>query len=115
MQFLTDICAIEFQKISFPRCHPLIWLQHEFKCHTVKDVDSIIYAEIQDKEKDPICYDIVSQFIIHDPYGMAYPNAQCMKFGSCSKHFPKCFKFETTFDNNGFIYYKCSNSSKNCH
>jgi hypothetical protein len=115
LQFLTNICAIEFQKIGFPCCHLLIWLQHEFKCHTIEDVDSIIYAGIQDKKKDPICYGIVSQFMIHDPCGMAYPNAQCMKFGSCSKHFPKCFKFETTFDNNGFFYYKCSNYPKNCH
>jgi hypothetical protein len=29
------------------------------------------------------------------------------------KHFPKRFKSKTTFDNNGFVYYICSNSPQN--
>jgi hypothetical protein len=53
----------------------LACLASEFKCRSVDSVDSIISAEIPDKNVDPLCHDIVSKFMIHGPCGTAKPNA----------------------------------------
>jgi len=64
-------------------------------------------AEIPDKNQDPVCYEIVSKFMMHGPYSAANPKAQCMEKNKCSKRFPKKInKDATVFDNNGFVYYK---------
>jgi hypothetical protein len=71
----TDVCAIEFKKRGLPHTYILVWLASEFKCRSVDSVDSIISAEIPDKNVDPLCHDIVSKFMIHGPCGTAKPNA----------------------------------------
>uniref|UniRef100_A0A6N2LNR1 Helitron helicase-like domain-containing protein n=1 Tax=Salix viminalis TaxID=40686 RepID=A0A6N2LNR1_SALVM len=71
-----------------------------------KDVDSIVSAEIPCKITDPICYNIVSKFMIHGPYGLPNQKSKCMNKGKCSKSFPKQFRATTIFDDNGFVYYK---------
>lgn len=57
----------------------MVWLGSDFKCCSSKDVDSIVYAEIPDMDKDPTCYDAVSCFMMHCPCGLANPNNKCMK------------------------------------
>ncbi|KAJ6951656.1 hypothetical protein NC653_040948 [Populus alba x Populus x berolinensis] len=74
---IADVCAVEFQKRGLPHTHLLVWLAPEFKFHSPEDVDSIISAEIPDRHQDPICYDIVSKFMMHGPCGAANPKAQC--------------------------------------
>uniref|UniRef100_A0A6N2KPV0 Helitron helicase-like domain-containing protein n=1 Tax=Salix viminalis TaxID=40686 RepID=A0A6N2KPV0_SALVM len=78
----------------------------EFKCRSAEDVDSIVSAEIPNKNTDPICYDIVSKFMIHGPCGLPNQKSKCMNKGKCSKSFPKTFRTSTIFDDNGFVYYK---------
>ncbi|XP_073265278.1 uncharacterized protein [Populus alba] len=68
---------VEFQKRGLPHTHLLVWLAPEFKFRSPEDVDSIISAEIPDKHQDPICYEIVSKFMMHGPCGAANPKAQC--------------------------------------
>jgi hypothetical protein len=84
----------------------LVWLASEFKCRTADDVDSIVFAEIPDKNIDPLFHEIVSKFMIHGPCGVAKPNAQCMLECIYAKSFPKKFKDSTVFGENGFVYYK---------
>jgi hypothetical protein len=91
----------------------LIWLHLNFKCRTTEDVDSIVSAEIPDKFTDPICYEIVSKFMIHGPCGLANPKSQCINEGVCSKRFPKKFKSQTVFDDNGFVYCRCRDLKDN--
>ncbi|XP_034918726.1 uncharacterized protein [Populus alba] len=73
---IADVCAVEFQKRGLPHTHLLVWLAPEFKFRSPEDVDSIISAEIPDKHQDPICYEIVSKFMMHGPCGAANPKAQ---------------------------------------
>uniref|UniRef100_A0A6N2KK71 ATP-dependent DNA helicase n=1 Tax=Salix viminalis TaxID=40686 RepID=A0A6N2KK71_SALVM len=75
---IADVYAIEFQNRGLPHTHILIWLAPEFKFKTSDDIDSIVSAEIPDKNIDPLCHEIVSKFMIHGPCGVARPGAQCM-------------------------------------
>jgi hypothetical protein len=84
----------------------LIWLHSNFKCRTAEDVDSIVSAEIPDKFTNPICYEIVSRFMIHGRCSLANPKSQNMNEGVCLKRFLKKFKSQTIFNDNGFVYYR---------
>jgi hypothetical protein len=103
--FEKDVCAVEFQKRWLPHTH-LIWLDAEFKCRNIKDMDYIVSSEIPNKNDDPICYDIVSKFMMYKPCGLINQKFKCMKKNKCSKSFLKPFKTATTYDDNGFVCYK---------
>nr|XP_028952599.1 uncharacterized protein LOC103405083 [Malus domestica] len=49
-----DVCTIEFQKRRLPHAHILIWLKKPYKCYSADDIDSIISAEIPNKNSDPL-------------------------------------------------------------
>ena len=102
----VDVHAIEFQKRGLPHTHILVWLASDFKFKTSDDIDSVVSAEIPDKNIDPLCHEIVSKFMIHGPCGVARPSAQCMSKDVCAKSFPKKFRSLTTLDENGFVYYR---------
>ena len=44
--------------------------------------------------------------MIHGTCGLVNPKSQCMNEGVCSKRFPKKFKTQTVFYDNGFVYYR---------
>ncbi|KAI9383363.1 hypothetical protein POPTR_013G071501v4 [Populus trichocarpa] len=71
--------TITVPKRGLPYTHLLVWLAPEFKFRSPKDVDSVISAEIPEKNQDPVCYEIVSKFMMHGPCGAANPKAQCME------------------------------------
>uniref|UniRef100_A0A6N2NFB7 ATP-dependent DNA helicase n=1 Tax=Salix viminalis TaxID=40686 RepID=A0A6N2NFB7_SALVM len=102
----SDVHSIEFQKRGLPHTHILVWLASKFKFRTSADIDSIVSAEIPDKNIDPLCHDIVCKFMLHGPCGVAKPGAQCMSGNVCTKSFPKKFRNSTTLDENGFVYYR---------
>ena len=52
MNFLTNICIIEFQKRGLPHAHIVIWLHDEDKPVNIEDIDKIISAEIPSKAMD---------------------------------------------------------------
>ncbi|XP_020094143.1 uncharacterized protein LOC109714116 [Ananas comosus] len=109
---IADLYTIEFQKRGLPHVHILVWLHADNKLPTPTDIDSIISAEIPDKNIDPIGYATVTKFMIHGPCGQANSKAPCMKKGQCSKHFPKEFRVETSFDENGFAIYRRRNDER---
>ncbi|KAG3024346.1 hypothetical protein PC121_g10533 [Phytophthora cactorum] len=49
----------------------------------------MVSDELPDKEKNSQLYETVTTCMIHGPCGAAYPNAVCMKDGTCTKGFPK--------------------------
>ncbi|KAH0735831.1 hypothetical protein KY285_011538 [Solanum tuberosum] len=66
----------------------------------------MITAEIPDMEVDPDGYNAVKNYMMHGPCGDLNPGCPCMKQGKCSKHFPKKFNNQTTFDADGFPIYR---------
>ena len=60
---------MQFPKRGLPYTHILIWLAFEFKFKTSDDIESIVSAEMLDKNIDPLCHGIVSKFMIHGPCG----------------------------------------------
>ncbi|XP_040368295.1 uncharacterized protein LOC112192958 isoform X3 [Rosa chinensis] len=105
-QVEADVCTIEFQKRGLPHAHMLFWLKRDYKCYTAADIDSIISAELPDKNVNPELFDIVSQFMIHGPCGQINPKSPCMKDGKCSKFFPKPYNTKTIFEANSPPTYK---------
>ncbi|XP_020111449.1 uncharacterized protein LOC109726322 [Ananas comosus] len=98
--------TIEFQKRGLPHAHILVWLQQEDKYLTTEAIDSIISAEIPDRDSDPLGYESVAKFMIHGPCGTLNFDSPCMKKGHCSKHFPKEYRQKTIINENGFAIYK---------
>ncbi|GKC30422.1 hypothetical protein Tco_1037716 [Tanacetum coccineum] len=69
-------------------------------------IDKYISAEIPDPVQDPKGYKLVTELIMHEPYGVANSHASCMQEGSCNKHFPKKYNDTTLFDTNGHTQYQ---------
>uniref|UniRef100_A0A6N2K990 Helitron helicase-like domain-containing protein n=1 Tax=Salix viminalis TaxID=40686 RepID=A0A6N2K990_SALVM len=63
----------------------------------VEDVDSIVSAEIPCKITDPICYNIVSKFMIHGPYGLPNQKSKCMNKGQVLQVFSKTISSNNDF------------------
>ncbi|XP_021729317.1 uncharacterized protein LOC110696333 [Chenopodium quinoa] len=97
---IANFYVIEFQKRGLPHAHILITLALEDKPKCPEDIDVIISAEIPDKDVDPLAFETVTKNMLHGPCG------PCLIDGKCSKHFPKKFCTETTFDDNGFVQYR---------
>ncbi|XP_031124334.1 uncharacterized protein LOC116027048 [Ipomoea triloba] len=102
------IYTIEFQKRRLPHAHIVIFLGSTGIVSSPELIDSLISAEIPDKEKDPEYHQAVEDFMIHGPCGLARKNSPCMVNGKCSKHFPKKFVDLSSFDQDGYpLYRRC--------
>ncbi|KAL0453879.1 UNVERIFIED_CONTAM: hypothetical protein Slati_1366000 [Sesamum latifolium] len=109
---LTVLYTIEFQKRGLPHAHIILFLHPDDKPRNAANIDKIISAELPDKEKDPVGYEAVVQFMIHGPCGSAYKNCACMENGKCSKHYPKNCQLETTLTEDGFSVYRRRDSKR---
>ena len=81
---LAYLYTIEFQKRGLPHAHVLLILARPYKPKTAADYDTIVSAEIPDKNRDPNTYETVVRSMIHGPCGKHKSNAPCMKNGKCS-------------------------------
>ncbi len=63
--------SVEFQKRGLAHAHILVWLKATLR---LENIDELISAEIPDKEKDPVLYDIVTKNMIHGPCGSINPS-----------------------------------------
>ena len=104
--------TVEFQKRGLPHVHILVFLRPEFKISSASEIDEIISAEIPDKDYQPQLYEVVTNFMIHGPCGLANPKSPCMKNQRCSKFFPKRFVDFTTLDEEGYPIYKRRDSGR---
>lgn len=93
---IAHIYVVEWQKRGLPHAHILIVLCSKDKINTVEDIDSLVSAEIPDKNKHPKAYETVSKCMVHGPCGAAFPKSPCMVDGKCSKKFPKEYATTTT-------------------
>jgi len=55
---------VEWKKRGLPHCHILLWLQTKIQ---PDEIDITIFAEIPNKDRDPILYEIVCKNMIHGP------------------------------------------------
>ena len=92
---IAHVYVIEFQKRGLPHAHILLILASEDKIHSIEEIDSIISAEIPDRNLYPLAYETITTMMMHGPCSMLNPTAPCMKDGKCQKHYPKDFQ-ETT-------------------
>ena len=69
---------------------------------TASENDSIVSAELSDKEFGPIAYVAVSSFMMHGPCSLANLQAPCMKNIKCKKVYPKQYRNYTIIDEDGF-------------
>ena len=106
---IAHVYVIEFQKRGLPHAHILLILAPEDKIHSIEEIDSIISAEIPDRNLYPLAYETITTTMIHGPCGVLNPTSPCMKDGKCQKHYPKDFQ-ETTQENyNGYPIYRRRN------
>ncbi|XP_074361199.1 uncharacterized protein LOC141701448 [Apium graveolens] len=86
----------------------VIWLHPDSKPRTIQQVDRMVSAEIPDKQQDPHGYDAVKQFMIHGPCGESHKLSPCIDSDrkNYTRHFPKRYCTETSFDDSGFPVYR---------
>ncbi|KAF7831674.1 hypothetical protein G2W53_014007 [Senna tora] len=102
----VDIHTIEFQKRGLPHAHILIWLAAEDKLTIASQINSVIFAEIPNRNAHPELYEAVKNYMIHGPCGQLRKSSPCMVNAKCSKHFPKKFNEQTSFDDAGYCKYR---------
>ncbi|XP_074346354.1 uncharacterized protein LOC141685131 [Apium graveolens] len=103
---ITVMHVIEFQKRGLPHAHMLIWLHPNDHPKTTEQIDKMVFAEISDPSIDPVGYEAVKNFMIHEPYGTDCVKSPCMVKGRCIKHFLKRYNSHTYFDDCDFPIYK---------
>ncbi|KAL8090536.1 hypothetical protein AgCh_039840 [Apium graveolens] len=100
--------VIEFQKRELPHTHILIWLHPDDKPKIIEQIDKMVSVEIPDPEIDLVGYNVVSNYMIHEPCGPDYTKSPCMVKDNCIKHFPKLKKGSRSFEDlktvNGHIH-----------
>ena len=78
-----------------PHAHILAISDEESKPRIPEDYDTIVCAEIPDKQQFPELHKTVTTLMMHGPCGLGNPNSPCMVDGKCTKQFPKEFVEET--------------------
>ena len=112
MFFYIVVYSIEFQKRGLPHAHILLFLHDNDKCPSAMDIDHIISVKIFDDKNDPITFEAVQQFMIHDPCGVVNPFSPCMMNNKYTKYFLKKFNETTIVDSNGFLVYRRRNDCR---
>uniref|UniRef100_A0A5S6QVX7 ATP-dependent DNA helicase n=1 Tax=Trichuris muris TaxID=70415 RepID=A0A5S6QVX7_TRIMR len=100
------VSVYEWQKRGLPHTHTLLIMDEDAKPRNPNDVDSIVRAELPDRQAEPLLYDIVSKNMIHRPCGDLNPLAPCMLNGACLKRFPKRFRDFTNVEIDGYPEYR---------
>ncbi|XP_026476423.1 uncharacterized protein LOC113382080 [Ctenocephalides felis] len=71
-----------------------------------EDIDSVISAEIPNKNVDPNLHAIITKHMIHGPCGVFNDSSTCMIDGKCSKRYPRNLTAETITGNDGYPLYR---------
>ena len=105
------INVIEWQKRGPPHAHILGICEPDSKPRIPDDFDSIVCAEIPDKEQFPELHKIVTRFMMHGLCGISNSSSPCMDGGKCTKKFPKDF-LKKIYAGDGYPYYRRRNDGK---
>jgi hypothetical protein len=99
---VAHVWTTEFQKRGLPHMHMIIFLHENSKLRTVEDIDSLLCAELPNKNTHPELYTLVLKHLVHGPCGALNPFAPCMVNGKCSKNFPKPFRDHMTISEDSY-------------
>ena len=97
--------TIEFLKKGLPHAHILLITDAECKPKTTDMIDSIVSAEIPDRDTNPKLYEIITTQNIHGPCGNVNLKSSCMDGNKCTKNFPKSFHQCTKVTENSYPLY----------
>ena len=109
----AHIGTIEFQKRGLPHAHLLFILDEGYKFAEKNPsyLNQFIFAEIPDKEKNPVLHKRVCSHMLHKPCHLV--NSQCTdENGNCKSYFPKDFVEQTSLDESGFPVYRRRNDGR---
>ncbi|CAF1454121.1 unnamed protein product [Rotaria sp. Silwood1] len=95
--------SIEWQKRGLPHSHILIWLKDKIK---PDEIDSVISAELPDRQQDPRLFQVIVKNMIHGPCGSINPGSSCMKDGKCTKRYPRQLIQDTQTGEDGYPLYR---------
>ena len=96
---VTTLHVIHFQKRGLPHAHILISFAAEDRLPGRDDFDSIVSAQLPDKETHYLLYALVCKHICHQECRKDHPSAACMRDGKCWFDYPKPFAEETASTN----------------
>jgi hypothetical protein len=68
-------------------------------------VDDIVSPQIPDPVTQPLLYETVTKNMVHGPCGPGKPSTRSMVNNVCSKHYPKTFREETLYGDDGYSEY----------
>nr|GEU29997.1 DNA helicase [Tanacetum cinerariifolium] len=76
-----------------------------------EDVERYISAKLPDPAVDPEGYKVVSEMMVHGPFGLANSSVMCMSMTeeAVRKNSPKKYNDETFFDKDGYVHYRRRN------
>jgi hypothetical protein len=81
----------------------------EFNTHDqfqVSPTQSIISAELPNREEDPVLFEIITKHMVHGPCGQINPNSSCMVDIKCTKKYPRELLQETLTGDDGYPQYR---------
>lgn len=104
----------EWQKRGLPHFHWLATMHPDDVPKTPEDYDRIVSAEIPDKKKNPILYELVRKYMVHGPCNAKSPCCQNDK-KECEKKFPKNYQTHTTVSENGAVTYRRKSPQEGGH
>ncbi len=95
--------SIEWQKRGLPHAHIVIWLKDKIRSD---QIDSVISAELLDRQQDPRLFEIIVKNMIHGPCGSINPSSSCVKDGKCIKIYPRQLLHDTQTGEDGYPLYR---------
>ena len=104
-ELMCWLYTVEWQKRGLPHAHILLWMKEKIK---PSEIDTIISAELPDKEIDPILLEVVKAQMVHEPCGSINRLSPCMVNDGkkCSKDYPRKFVANTQTGNDGYPTYR---------
>ena len=102
--------TVEFQKRGLPHCHILLIMEEVDKPRKPMKVNTVVSAEIPNRDKNPVLHEIIVKNMLHGPCGNVNRESPCMDGDGtarkCTKSFPKQFRSATFFPADNFPEYK---------
>ena len=107
---LAHSATIEWQKRGLTHVHILLIMEHESKPRSHLDINKVISAELPDHNVNPKLFEVVVESMVHGPCGSLNPLSPCMNESvtgrTCTKGYPKAFRDETLFREDGIPEYR---------